>query len=223
MKKLLMGLGVASSLAACGPFYCVARGARVKTPTGPRPIEDLEVGDEIVVADPATGMTAVSRLEAIIKSTRECGTLRFSGRALSVTSDHPLYDPQARGFFPAGDWLLGLRTHLFEITDSGAVVVPVENFDAFTRIDDVFDLTVAHEWHTFIAEGVLVHNKQPPEVTCTTPTGQTVRSYSPGPACSCADGGIGQWDCDSAGSASCERCTAPDGGSSDGGSADGGP
>lgn len=221
MKRLLLGLGVASSLAACGPFpFCVARGSRVRTPTGPRRIEELEVGDELVVADPATGLTAVSRLEAVIKSTRECGTLRFSGRALSVTSDHPLYDPQAHGFFPAGDWLLGLRTHLLEITDSGAVAVPVENFEAFTRIDDVFDLTVAHEWHTFIAEGVLVHNKQPP--SCTSPTGDRVSMYEErGPRCDCADGGVGEWVCDVNRSpqVTCERC----GGARDGGATDGGP
>lgn len=62
------------------------RGSRVRTRTGPRLIEELEVGDEVVVADPATGLTAVSRLEAVLERTRECGTLRFSGRALSVTS-----------------------------------------------------------------------------------------------------------------------------------------
>ncbi|MBE2248785.1 MAG: Hint domain-containing protein [Myxococcus sp.] len=55
MKKLLFGLGVASSLTACGPTTCVARGARVRTPSGPKPIEDLMVGDEVVVADPKTG------------------------------------------------------------------------------------------------------------------------------------------------------------------------
>ncbi|MDP3501812.1 MAG: Hint domain-containing protein [Myxococcales bacterium] len=215
MKKLLMGLGVASSIAACGPFpFCVARGSRVRTPTGPRRIEELEVGDEIVVADPATGLTAVSRLEAVLKSTRECGTLRFSGRALSVTSDHPLYDPQACGFFPAGDWLLGLRTHLFEITDSGATVVRVENFEAFTRIDDVFDLTVAHEWHTFVAEGVLVHNKQP--ANCSIPDGGFTTLGTPDelrPGCACMDGGVGRWTCGgSGGLALCQFCAAQDGG-----------
>jgi len=55
MKKLLFGLGVASSLTACGPTTCVARGARVRTPSGPKPIEDLMVCDEVVVADPKTG------------------------------------------------------------------------------------------------------------------------------------------------------------------------
>lgn len=217
MKKLLMGLGLTSSLTACGPFpFCVARGSRVRTPTGPRLVEDLEVGDEVVVADPTTGLTAVSRLEAVVKSTRECGTLRFSGRALSVTSDHPLYDPLVRSFFPAGDWLLGLRTHLFEISASGAAPVRVEAFETFSRVDDVFDLTVAHEWHTFIAEDVLVHNKQPP--SCTTPTGERVTMYNRGPACPCADGGVGEWSCDVNRSpqVTCERCTA-DGGASDGG------
>ncbi len=36
MKKLLMSVGLASSLSACGPTSCVARGSRVRTPTGPR-------------------------------------------------------------------------------------------------------------------------------------------------------------------------------------------
>jgi len=215
MKKLIAGLGLASSLAACGPaIRCVARGSRVKTPTGPRPIEDLKVGDEIVVADPETGLTAVSRLEAVIMSTRECGTFRFSGRALSVTSDHPLYDPLARGFFPAGDWLLGLRTHLYEITDAGAAAVRVETFETFSRVDDVFDLTVAHEWHTFIAEGVLVHNKQP--ASCSIPDGGfttlgTADELRPG--CACMDGGVGRWTCGgSGGLALCQFCAAQDGG-----------
>ncbi|MBL8923324.1 MAG: hypothetical protein JNJ54_31015 [Myxococcaceae bacterium] len=225
MKKLFAGLGVASSLAACGPFpFCVARGSRVKTPAGHRPIEELEVGDELIVADPETGLTAVGRLEAVKQSTRECGTLRFSGRALSVTSDHPLYDPRARGFFPAGDWLLGRRSHLLEISDSGASIVRVEASEAFSRLDEVFDLTVAHEWHTFVAEGVLVHNKQPP--SCTAPTGERVPMYAtPGPPCSCGDGGVGEWVCDAnrSPSVTCERCVAVrDAGTRDGG-ADGGP
>ena len=122
MQKLLIGMGL--SLTACGPVVsCVARGARVQTPRGGRAIEDLRVGDEVVVANPATGLTVVSHITAITSATRECGSLEIGGRTLKLTSDHPVYDPVAKGFFPAGDWLLGDRKHLLEIGDDGQQVV----------------------------------------------------------------------------------------------------
>jgi hypothetical protein len=132
-----------------------------------------------------------------------------------VTADHPLYDPLARGFFPAGDWLLGLRTHLLEISDGrSSTPVRVEAFEAFTRLDEVFDLTVAHEWHTFIAEGIVVHNKQP--ANCSIPDGGSTNGGTPPelrPTCSCADGGVGRWSCEaSGGSATCLLCGQPDAG-----------
>lgn len=220
MKKLLLGAGLSTTLTACSPVYCVARGSRVRTPDGERPIESLRRGDELVVADPATGATAVSRLVAIVGSTRECGTLSFVGRRLSVTSDHPLYDPLARDFFPAGDWLLGKRTHLAMPTGSGLQVLAVEQVEVFSRVDEVFDLTVEHAWHTFVAEGVLVHNKQP--APCDAPDANEFIAYT-GPTagsqpCSCADGGVGRWRCElSGGQAVCVACGGADGG------VDGGP
>lgn len=220
MKKLLLGVGLSGSLSACGPFYCIARGSRVRTPLGDRPIEDLRVGDEVVAVDPATGATCVSRLVAIRSSTRECGTLTLDDRRLSVTSDHPLYDPLAKGFFVAGDWLLGTRTHVAVLTDAGLRTVAVERVEAFTRIDEVFDLSVEHEWHTFVAEGVLVHNKPP--AGCSAPDQNEFVSYTGATAgtqpCTCTDGGVGRWQCDSSGGrAVCVACGAADGG------ADGGP
>jgi hypothetical protein len=220
MKKLLLGVGLSTSLSACGPVYCVARGSRVRTPDGERPIEELRVGDEVVTADPATGATAASRLVAVVGSTRECGTLSFGGRRLCVTSDHPLYDPLAKGFFPAGDWLLGARTHLAALTESGLEALAVDRVEVFSRVDEVFDLTVEHAWHTFVAEGVLVHNKQP--AGCDVPDASGFVSYT-GPSagqqpCSCADGGVGRWQCAlSGGQAVCVACGGGDGG------VDGGP
>ncbi|MBL8918760.1 MAG: Hint domain-containing protein [Myxococcaceae bacterium] len=221
MKKRLLGVGLSASLSACGPVYCVARGSRVRTPGGERAIEDLRAGDEVVAVDPATGATAVSRLMAVIGSTRECGTLSFGARRLCVTSDHPLYDPVAKGFFPAGDWLLGARTHLAELTEAGLEVITVDGVEVFSRVDEVFDLTVEHAWHTFVAEGVLVHNKQPAQ--CLVPDGGGFVSYTgnaPGnEPCTCADGGVGRWSCTSTGGdAVCVAC----GSRADGG-VDGGP
>lgn len=215
MKKLLLRVGLSASLSACGPVYCVARGSRVRTPGGERPIEELRVGDEVVAVDPATGATCASRLAAVVGSTRECGTLTLGDRRLSVTSDHPLYDPLAKGFFVAGDWLLGRRTHLALVTDEGLRVVAVERVEVFTRVDEVFDLTVEHEWHTFVAEGVLVHNK--PAADCKVPDGGGFVAYTGGAVgtepCTCTDGREGRWTCDSSGGTPvCVACGGVDGG-----------
>ncbi len=214
MQKLLIGMGL--SLTACGPVVsCVARGARVQTPRGGRSIEDLRVGDEVVVANPATGLTVVSHITAITSATRECGSLEIGGRTLKLTSDHPVYDPLAKGFFPAGDWLLGDRKHLLEIGDDGPRVVQVDGAKLFCAVSEVFDLTVEHEWHTFVAEDIVVHNKQP--AGCRVPdAGVTTSITIPDderPTCSCGDAGIGRWTCaGSGGVATCELCGTVDAG-----------
>jgi hypothetical protein len=164
MKKLL--LGAALSFAACIPPGCIARGARVRTPRGSRPIEDLEVGDEVLCVDPELGVTHATRITWRRVVQRECLTLSFDGGALQCTSDHPLYCPTSKGWHPAGDWALGKRTSLLQVTSEGQRVVEVTSVSTFSGVHDVFDLTVEHPLHNFVADGVLVHNKQPPRVPC---------------------------------------------------------
>jgi hypothetical protein len=169
------------------------------------------VGHDVIAVDPQTGATCQTRLVAMVKSTRECGTLGFRDRRLLVTSDHPIFDPMERRFAPAGDWLLGKRTHLAEVTATGLVAIRIDSVQVFSRIEDVFDLTVEHPWHTFVAETVLVHNKQP--AGCTFPDGGGFVSYT-GPTdgiepCGCANGRQGLWRCASSGArATCESCGA---------------
>ena len=164
MKKLL--LGAALSVSACIPPGCIARGARVRTPRGTRPIEDLEVGDEVLCVDPELAVTHVTRITWRRVVTRECLTLSFDGGALQCTSDHPLYCPASKGWHPAGDWALGKRTQLLHVGDDGQRVVEVTSVSTFSGVHDVFDFTVEHELHNFVADGVLVHNKQPPPQEC---------------------------------------------------------
>lgn len=225
MRHLLLGAGLAMS--GCGPFpFCVARGTRVRTPNGLVPVENLSVGDEIVVIEPSTGMTATSRLTALTSAMRECGTLSLGSRSLTVTSDHPLYDPLAKDFFPAGDWLLGTRKQLLSFTGDQVETITVANVVPFSCIAQVFDLTVEHEWHTFLAEDLVVHNKQPPP--CTLADGSNLyNGQTSTQTCAC-DGGTGTYVC-YGGALVCEDCAKElndagfnDAGTRDGG-ADGGP
>lgn len=141
---------------------------RVRTADGERPIESLAVGDLLVVVDPVNGARGVSRLCAIRTARRETIALSTATATLRCTSDHPLYDPLARQWAPAGDWALGHRTHLLAVSQEAVQPAPVLQRVVDAGVADVFDLTVEGEPHTFVAEGLVVHNKSPlpPTVTC---------------------------------------------------------
>ena len=218
-------------LACSGPSTCVARGARVATPKGPRPIEELEVGDEVLAVDPATGSPAATRITHVRSAPRGGGAFTVGAPTPPVTTDHPLFDPKARDFFPAGDWLLGTRSTLWALDGESCREVEVTARQTYAGVHTVFDLTVESELHTFVAEGFVVHNKVPDY--CLVPDGGALTVSTPAemrPECTCLDGTQSRWACLNGGGAPavCEGCTVPDasveddGGMSDGGMSDGG-
>jgi hypothetical protein len=211
MKRTVL---VASLLGASCGGSCVARGARVRTPRGERNIEDLSVGDDLVAVDPSSGELVATRLAAVVTADRECVRLGGEGWSLVCTSDHPLYDPQTKSWAPAGDWVLGARGDVLRVLEDGSVQsARVHESQAFFAMRDVFDLTVEHPLHNFVADSVLVHNKAPARPQCTVPP--STLAYQ-GEVCFCANGSVGEATClDADGKqvqlGSCERC-APDAG-----------
>ena len=186
MKRWLVGAAATLSV-ACGPTTCVARGTRIQTPRGQRRVEELVVGDEVIAVNPHTGEHEVTTITDVRFSDREHGAITFGATTLHVTSDHPLFDPQTREFHPAGDWLLGLRTQLLAF-DGDMPEVTVTR--TFAGIETVFDLTVASPLHTFVAEGIVVHNKQP--IQCPLADGGVLYE---GESCTCSDGSEHQLVC----------------------------
>jgi hypothetical protein len=184
MKKLLRALMVLSGLGCGGPTGCVARGSRIRVPGGTRLIESLQVGDEVLCAEPGTGALHVTRVTAMRRTRRECVRLG----PLTLTADHPVYSPSDSSWAPAGDWALGTRTDLLVFETERAQAKPVERSQREAGVHEVFDLTVEHPLHNFIAEGILVHNKQP--APCFTDAG-----LSTGASCSCSDGGASTVRC----------------------------
>lgn len=161
-RSLLLAASLASSC------LCVARGSRIRTPKNERLVEELAIGDEVLCVDPESGSLVAGKLSAIRTATRECLSLSYGGEALIATSDHPLYCPDARQWAPAGDWALGKRTRLLRASagDERIAPVSVERTAMFAGVHQVFDLTVDHPLHNFVANSVLVHNKSQPR-TCT--------------------------------------------------------
>lgn len=160
----LVKLVTMSAVMGLGSSCCVARGTRVRTRNGERLVESLEVGDEVLCVDPVTSARVVARLSAIRTSRRECLSIDAGARVLTCTTDHPLYDPLAGVYADAGDWALGRRDTLLSVPeDDAAPCVTVKAGAGLeVTVNDVFDLTVDHALHNFVANGLLVHNKSPP-------------------------------------------------------------
>ncbi len=228
MKRLLLSATAAASL-GCGSMIpgpwttsCIARGSRVRTPSGLRLIEDLREGDEIISVDPAAGEQVRTVITHVRAAHRECVRLAFAEDSLVVTSDHPLYDPDAQAWAPAGDWALGLRTHVLQAGDGVSAPVALLRAESSAGMHDVFDLGVAHALHNFVANGVLVHNKEPLPVQCAGPAGGEIYDYG---TCDCPDGAKGTTRCPHDGDAGTCECPSDelDAGTGNGGTPDGGP
>ncbi|MCP4070612.1 MAG: hypothetical protein GY742_02575 [Hyphomicrobiales bacterium] len=126
-----------------------------------KPISQIEVGDEVLAADPETGESGARVVVATIPHNDQLLTLRTSAGEIVTTEDH-LYWNQTDSEWQESQ-LLGLGDRL--LAADGDVVV-VEGLDWSTvHIDAAYDLDVAG-FDTFYVgagdEAVLVHNIECP-------------------------------------------------------------
>jgi hypothetical protein len=90
---------------------CLARGTLIDTPTGPRPVDELAVGDLVWTVD-ALGERVASTVERVgsvpVPSTHKLVHLVLGdGRTLDVSPGHPLTDGRHAGELAAGAELDG--------------------------------------------------------------------------------------------------------------------
>lgn len=148
----------------CGSWRitsCFPAGTPVATPDGERPIETLRAGDRAYAVDPVTG----ALIETVVAgSHRRAGQALLSavladGRAIRATKEHPFWDPDAREYRPLGRWVAGQR--MLARAGPGAPFAPVRllRLEPVAGEYEVFNVSIAHPNHNFVAGGVLVHNK----------------------------------------------------------------
>ena len=133
---------------------CFPAGTGIATPQGARPIEALAAGEEVLSIDPA-GQTVRSPVKTILVNKSPLLKIKTSGGSLLATEDHPIGLGEGR-FRPAGDLRPGDRIARWK--DGRLTTEMVRDVDPGPGEGLVFNLEVAGP-HTFIAEGVVVHNK----------------------------------------------------------------
>ena len=146
------------------PGVCCAPGTLVETDAGQVPIEELEVGDQVLSRDDRTGeqdyrpvvrtMVTADQPLLAVELEDESG----ADETIEVTPPHP-FQVEGRGWVSAGDLAPG-----DEVLDADGGLLQVDGVISTGRTTTVYNLEVA-EYHTYFVGhgGAWVHNECLPQ------------------------------------------------------------
>ena len=140
------------------PDWCFVAGTLVKTSDGYKPIEEVEVGDEVVTRDEQTGEIRLHKVtETFHNFTDELFDFKVGEEILSTTGSHEFWLPRKKSWVPAkqieeGDFLLA----------ANGSELPVISIERRKHICDVYNLEIETNHNYFVGNAeVLVHNGDP--------------------------------------------------------------
>jgi hypothetical protein len=130
---------------------CVPIGTVIDTPHGPRRVEELRAGDEILSVRLSAKPEHVKAKVAAIVTSRNARCIRLNN-VWSITPGQPLRT--SNGWVRAdalrpGDSVMDRHCAIVAITD----VMTIEGYF------EIFDVTVDDTCHNYVANGLLCHNK----------------------------------------------------------------
>ncbi|MDR7380953.1 polymorphic toxin-type HINT domain-containing protein [Promicromonospora iranensis] len=139
---------------------CFVAGTLIHTPDGPRPIEEIAVGDKVWAHNLATGADELQLVvETFVRHTTELFHLTVNGTVISTTAEHP-FMVQGRGWLDAAF----LKVGDLLVTPDGTTV-PVEAIETEQRTEadaeTVYNFHVETHHNYYVHAGdllVLVHN-----------------------------------------------------------------
>ena len=133
---------------------CFPAGTGIAAPAGRRLIEELAAGDEVLSIN-SEGRSVLTRVKTIFVSKSPLLEVRTDRGTFRATRDHPVSLGGGR-YRPAGELRLGDQVARWE--EGRATGDKVRRIESRPGTELVFNLEV-EEPHTFIAGGVVVHNK----------------------------------------------------------------
>lgn len=159
---------------------CFPTGTSIATPQGRKAIEELAAGDDVLAVD-GEGRTVRTTVKTVFINKSSLMKIETDEGVLLATRDHPVSLGGGR-FRPAGDLKSGDRITQWE--NGRLTAGKIRSVDRGAGEGLVFNLEVNGP-HTFVAEGIVVHNKGggclPAGTSVYTPQGQTaIENLLPG-------------------------------------------
>ncbi len=134
-----------------GGGTCFLAGTQVDTPNGPRNIESLKVGDEIVSMETVRGERILARVARVLHHpAEEIRGYLVINHFLKVTSNHRVFT--STGWKEAGALVIGEPLRAW----NGWIFV-----NSIERVDlpvPTYNIETDHESHNYFADGILAHN-----------------------------------------------------------------
>lgn len=174
------GDGCGGSSGGC----CFPADSQVKTETGNVAISELQEGDMVVSYDETNNSFVTSRVSKILKHGKETGDAHdfdafplmnvvysHNGEDKSmviVTANHPVFDESAKAYRPVSEFIIGNSV----MTEDGrAVIKQIEKIDEEAYFKNeanvfVYNLTLTDGPPTYLAGGLVVHNKDSDSDCC---------------------------------------------------------
>lgn len=144
-------------LEPCHPG-CFPGGTLVETPTGPRPIETLQVGDGITTVG-SDGIPLSATIQSIFVTTNRLWQIDTDAGSLITTETQPLCSPNGEA---VGAGTLEPGDHVLVWQVDGPRAAKIQAVTPTNRIETVINLVVGNS-EFFIAGGFLARSKPPAE------------------------------------------------------------
>lgn len=138
---------------------CFTGSMMVSTPSGPRRMEDIRAGDELISFNHVTGKFVANKVRNVMSYGPKPFS-RLTDLGIDVTDQHPFFaakNGQPADYCPIGQ--LSDSDSLFRQNGESIEAVPRGPYVP-TGTAPVYDIEMIGEPRNFIVEGVLVHNKR---------------------------------------------------------------
>ena len=178
VDELVMNFAFTSVAAAVGnllgPKHCFAAGTLVATRAGLNPIEDIEVGDEVLAYDEETGEQAYKPVVQLFRNeTKEWYHVRINDEEIICTSGHPFYVLNAEAnrksvlyegtkIDKKGKWITAKELKVSDqvlLSDGSCGIIEEIQVEKLSAPETTYNFEVA-DYHTYYVSesNVLVHN-----------------------------------------------------------------
>jgi hypothetical protein len=149
---------------------CFPPSTQIQSPTGAIPISQIAVGAIVVAYDDAAKEFTTATVEKELRH-GEMGTghhdfttaplleIQHEQDKLIVTGNHPLYDVTSKTFKPAADFVVGDSLLTQQESVSVTSIKVLNEAEHLAEDNIVYNLTLTAGPHTYIADGIVVHNK----------------------------------------------------------------